>query len=399
MFGRLACIALVISVAGPLHSVDAQTFEGILRQRTISVSLEALADRGYDVSEALFDVPVDELLSLRSEFEAMGAMTMTESDVLLRGMQLRMDASDEDGPGYVIVDLEAEVTRFVRPGEGAYIEVTAADMAQAASLSGGGSEEEGPEMMETGLTRTINGMRATAFDFESYDSFSRVWISTDDPGLVEAFRALEEGFATMSMGDPPDPSMIAAARGVPVLSQRLGYEFYSVEEVLSVERTSVAADLFDVPQGLERMTMQELWGGFMTSGEGEEAQGLMGMGGGEAPPAWIEYEVSGVRNASAREDGIMMCSESEDGFLARSLGDVIIGIEADGGGEGTHEAWLTLEDDGGRLRGRGTVTISVVGEDGFGFSIYEADFDGPSLESGSGNVAEVSGSFSCSALS
>ena len=235
MLRGLAAALILITSPSAIRPVAAQEFEGVVRQRTISVSLDALADAGFELSPALFDISIEEILALRGRLEANGFMTVREDEILIKGRRMRQDASDEEGPGYATIDLDAGVTRMARPEEGMYIEMTRADMEQIPSFG----DEFGnarPEIIETGRTRTINGMSATAFDVVSDEGESRIWVSDDDPELTRSFQEFVEQLSEMSMEDATDPQVMVLEYGVPVLVQALDYDMYNIEEVLSVER-------------------------------------------------------------------------------------------------------------------------------------------------------------------
>jgi len=408
MFRRLATALLIFAVTGGLRPIVAQSFEGVLRQRTIEVSLDALADRGFDTSDALFDVPIEDLLAMRVQLESLGDMVVRDDEILIKGVLMRMDASDEEGPGHATVDLAEGVIRMVRPEEGIYIEMTRADMEQMAELFGAYGDET-PEVNQTGRSKTINGMSATAYDVMSSDGLSRVWVSNDDVELADSFREVAELISTMTMGDAPDPAMMVAEYGIPVLVQTMEYDLYRIEETMSVARRAVSAEAFGMPDGLQRMTIQDMMGGMMPpSGSGvsgaddpSQAGGVLGalMSDTESPPAWIEYDVTGAWSASGREEDVVMCTDTGDQFLARSLGDVIIDLEADGHGEGRHEMSVYVaRATGARSEGRGTLTIRATGEESFGMSIYEVDFETSDLESTDGVVVAVRGSLMCAAM-
>ena len=116
----------------------------------------------------------------------------------------------------------------------------------------------------------------------------------------------------------------------------------------------------------------------------------------QAPPAWVEYEVSGAWSVSSREYDVVICSDTGEHFLARSLGNVIIDLEADGRGEGEHEMSTYVSNpEGGRSEGRGTLTIRATGEEAFGMPIYEVEFEASDLRSRDGVVLDVRGTMAC----
>ncbi len=241
----------------------AQQFEGVIKQRTISVEIYALEDRGFDMSEAIFDVATERILALREELEADGAMTVEEGEVHIKGNLIRMDMATEEGPAWATMDLDQGIMRMVQPNEQMYMEWTKADMERLRAMMpdmGGASEE--PEPRATGQTQTINGMTCVAYDMETDEGITRVWVSEDNAQLVKAFAGLMESVDAMDMEEGgQDEVMLVAKYGFPVLLQRLGYDMYEIEETLSVEQQSVADDLFTPPAGYEKRTMADLMRG------------------------------------------------------------------------------------------------------------------------------------------
>jgi len=241
----------------------AQTFEGIIKQRTISVEKYALEDKGFDVSEALFDVPTERILALRDELESTDQMTVMETQTYIKGNLIRTDMETEEGPAYVTMDVEQGIIRMFQPEEKMYIEWTKADMERMKAMMpdmGGGAEE--PEPRETGQSRTINGMRCVEYAVETDDATTRVWVSRDNPQLISAFGALLEGIDAMGMGEEAtDASTLAVKYGFPVLVLQLGYDMYEIEETLSVDRQSVSDELFTPPADFTKMTMGDMMRG------------------------------------------------------------------------------------------------------------------------------------------
>ncbi len=257
--------ALVLT-APPL--VLAQQFEGVIKQRSISISMAALEGLEFDLAEAMFDVPVEQLLALQDELGPED-MTVTNEEIYIKGSMVRADASDIEGEGYVIIDMDQGVWRMVQLDKQMYIEMTAADLDRMRGMMAGmGPEEEGekPEARDTGLTKTINGMDCKAYDVETEEGITRVWVSQDDGDLVSSFTRFSDKIQQMTfMGDDElDPSMIVAQHGFPVLVQTLPhdtYSMYQVEEVVSVERRQLSDELFTVPAGLQKRTMAEMMEG------------------------------------------------------------------------------------------------------------------------------------------
>ena len=128
-------------------------------------------------------------------------------------------------------------------------------------------------------------------------------------------------------------------------------------------------------------------------------------------PVWIEYAVTGDAELEAREEDVVMCSETEDGFKAHTLGDWVFTLEADGNGPGQHAVSFTvaasdtitaLRDDNyrtdHRFYGEGTMTIEAAGKDDFGFALITAEFTGVDLQSEKEHTISVKGKLGCQVL-
>jgi len=257
---QMSALLTVMAVTLP-SAAFAQQFEGVVKQRTVSVEKYALEDKGFDMSEAIFDVPTERILALREELEADGVMTVEETQMYIKGNLIRTDMETEDGPAYVTMDLEQGIIRMFQPSESMYIEWTKEDMERMKTMmpnTGGGSSEQ-PEPRETGQTKSISGMSCVAYDMDTEDGVTRVWVSKDNAQLVKAFAGLMESVSAMTMEEgETDASALIAEHGFPVLMLRLGYDMYTIEETLSVERQSVSDDLFTPPAGYKKMTMADM---------------------------------------------------------------------------------------------------------------------------------------------
>jgi hypothetical protein len=141
-----------------------------------------------------------------------------------------------------------------------YIEWTKEDMERMKAMvpdMGGASEQFEPRA--TGLTKSISGMSCVAYDIDTNDGVTRIWVSKDNAQLVRAFAGLTESVSAMAMEEgETDESALVTEHGFPVLMLRLGYDVYEIEETLSVERQSISDDLFAPPAGYTKMTMADM---------------------------------------------------------------------------------------------------------------------------------------------
>lgn len=258
-------LTLVGTVMAVMPAGSQAQFEGVVKQRTISLDRSALEDKGFEVSESMFDVPTERILALRDELEGDGAMHVEEIAVYMKGRMVRSDMETDEGPMYAMMDLEQGIMRMVQPSQSRYIEITKQDMERMKSMMPdmGGASSLQPEPRETGLSKSINGMSCVAYDIDKDEGTTRVWVSKDNAQLVEAFSGLMEGVNAMAMDeDETDESALVAKYGFPVLTLRLGHDTYEIEETLSVDSQSVSDELFAVPAGYSKMTMADMMGGY-----------------------------------------------------------------------------------------------------------------------------------------
>jgi hypothetical protein len=284
-------------------SLAPQSFEGIIRQRTVEVEEDALMDVLYpeDLEEPEFDTQEEWLRWTAARLFAIpldrfvsdGYAEVTESTTWVKGNRFRANESGFSEQGYTIVDGESGKMFIVNPEERWYVrtsreELDAAmgdavrqaeemaaqmgvdleEMQRMADEMGMGGEEELPTTVgDLEGSRTIAGIRAFGREVVSEEEITHAWCAQDNPAFVETLMNVVEqlGF------DEEDQEMVGGAElacgeqlPLRVQTYSLGNymgEGYSVEEFLSVERTSVDDDLFEIPAGYTERSLQDLWGG------------------------------------------------------------------------------------------------------------------------------------------
>ncbi len=125
--------------------------------------------------------------------------------------------------------------------------------------------------------------------------------------------------------------------------------------------------------------------------------------------AYIEYTVTGDVQLSDREEEVVLCSNTSDGFQAHTIGNWNITLDADGSGPGSHGVRFTVAapreiaavrvsgtDD--RFYGAGILRIEDAGKDNVGFPAVRVRFTANGLESGPGHQINVEGSLFCGVL-
>jgi hypothetical protein len=263
-------------------------FEGTLKLRTVSVARDHLdkvtGGKAPDASQTLAIMP-DKVLAAKDA----GAQ-MRESTVYVSGTKVRMDTPLEPGKdGYAIIDTEKNTTWFVVPSEKRYIEWSEADakamgekLAQVekmmkermaslppeqraqveAMLKGlkGADGTAAPSKINAapnGKTQTVNGMQAAGYEMKTGDETMVGWVTQEQPELGKLLRTVQERMEKMT---PPALRGRQSARtslsekGFPVMVQTLDPDHYRIEEVVTVEKKAVPADLFVIPQEFTKTT-------------------------------------------------------------------------------------------------------------------------------------------------
>ena len=188
--------AMAIAAPTPVFA----QFEGTIKMREISVTRDALVERGFDLSNAIFDVPTERLLALRDNLVPDGDMTIVEAAIYIKGNLIRTDVTASEDPGYATVDLESGTMRMFNPEEKSYMEMTEEDMERMRAMGGAMPMTSGElEVTATGITRTINGMTCTAYDVATDEGTTRVWVSKDNLDLVESYKRFSERMQMMNM--------------------------------------------------------------------------------------------------------------------------------------------------------------------------------------------------------
>lgn len=284
----LGCALLLPAAA------SAAGFEGVLKFRMINVSdsaLSKLAGGETKSPEKVFAIPLDKILAETKTAES--GVQEHDSTIYIKGSKLRMEGlSGRNAGGYVIMDLAKNVSFVVMPQDKKYLEWSSADMKAMSSKMaevrkqmkerlaglppeqrkqveammkkmGGGSEEAAPKVTvkPLGQTRTINGMRTTGYEVRAGGETTEAWMTQEHPALLNTFKAMEKNQEQMV---PPQQRRTMRARaalaehGLPVLTQTLGEYGYHIQELLSVQKQSVADAQFSPPAGFKKETGREM---------------------------------------------------------------------------------------------------------------------------------------------
>ncbi|MDH5589180.1 MAG: DUF4412 domain-containing protein [Gemmatimonadota bacterium] len=301
---RTAVLAVVVSILALPAVAPAQSFEGVIRQRTIEVDEDGIFQILYadDYEEPDFDSEEEWVRHTSARLFAIdptdlstgfdGAARVEETTVWVKGNKIRFDVAADQGGGYVIIDADVSTTWIVNPADRSYFEFTAAEMEEAtdramseaeemmarmgidpdemaamAEEMGAGMERETPTVRSLGRAETVNGFGATGFTGSSESQTGVAWCARDESGVSEALSALakragmeddeEDEFATGWAGDE------LCEGTVPVRTQvwyhaAMGAS-YTVEDILSLKREPVGDDRFLIPAGYTMKSLSDLW--------------------------------------------------------------------------------------------------------------------------------------------
>jgi len=270
----------------------AQEFQGTIKQRSIQVSVWALQDllwneeseeqdepsynteAEYNAAQArkLFDIPMEQLEALAASGEA----DIAQSTIYVKGSRIRI-AGEGEGEAYMIYDLESGTYRLVNPQERTYLEYGRADMEEqqreAEEMMAGlgvdmadmaaesDMESDNNERFEAlGRSAVINGFQTKAYEASANGRIGRGWCAKDESTLVKSFEALAAQ-AAAEEEDGSDIEDLLCEGQLPVLVQVFDSyaEMYDVSELVAIERTPVSDELFTIPAGYKRVSMEEMW--------------------------------------------------------------------------------------------------------------------------------------------
>jgi hypothetical protein len=224
-------------LAAALLFAQGPAFEGTLRMRTIEIQLETdgLVERWLDVAPAT--------LAGREDAE------IDEATMRVKGKVLRLEGKDGD-QGFGLLDFGRHVMTMVDPVSRMYLEFPlpagdggAAPGRPAASL-----------VKPLGRARVMNGVNVKAYEIRRQDEIILAWLTQDFPGLTGSFRGMSERMADQD--DADDAAMNELMRhGFPVLVITLTDRSVRYEEMVSIDRSPLSADLFRVPAGFTKHSL------------------------------------------------------------------------------------------------------------------------------------------------
>ncbi len=264
----LAAALSALPALGVPSLSPAQEFEGTVRTRSISISVEAFWERMESLDpHAILNVPIQDILRMRD-------VEVEEVIHYVKGSKFRTQPVGGNAP-YGVADLDRGIFLNVQPDEQVYVEWTLADMQDGMGPMTGpmpkGSEnydapKEDATIRPLGKTRTINGARTTGYEVRSGEDITWAWVTNEFTAATRAFRRMIEDMDKLMPGDDDDDDAMAlyAQHGLPMLVQELTvYDgqadgSYEIEEIILVQQESVSDSMFEAPAGYRKMTLQDM---------------------------------------------------------------------------------------------------------------------------------------------
>lgn len=285
-------------------SLAAQGFEGVVRQRTLQVDemgvsevlwgdgqedpdFESEEDWVRHIANRLFETPVERWL------EGVEGVSYEEMTVYMKGHMAMYEGAGSEGALSIIMDGSSGRVWMVNHEERSYVTFTPEEMQAATNemlaRMGIDPEEaaervdalaermgEAPEVPVTvralGRSTRLNGFAVSAYEAVGGGDVAVAWCADDDAGIRRTMEEVFKGMAAWQDEDeeedwmPAGPDLENEVCGEGLAIQTHLYvpdstEPYMVDELLSVERESVADERFQVPEGYQRRELSDLWGG------------------------------------------------------------------------------------------------------------------------------------------
>jgi hypothetical protein len=292
MTTRLVTSAYLVTLMLFPSVLLAQEFQGTIKQKSIQIPVWAMQDllwnengededepsynseAEYNAAQArkLFDIPMEQLETLAASGEA----DIAQSTIYVKGSRIRFAGEGEE-EAYMIYDLERGTYRLVNPQERTYLEYSRADMEEqqrkAEEMMAGlgvdmaeieadmeGEPDGGTTVEALDATAVINGFQTVGYEARMAGRVGRGWCAKDESALIKSFEALAaQAFSEEDEGS--DIEDLLCEGQLPILVQVFDSyaESYDVTEIMAIDRTVVSDELFEVPTGYKRVTMEEMW--------------------------------------------------------------------------------------------------------------------------------------------
>ena len=237
------------------EQIEAADFEGSMQQLMVMVGSDAISIlAGSNDLDAILALPPERVIEAVNNGEV-EAIMVERSTVEIDGPMARIQTKGQ--AQYTIIDGEQVAAYVVDPDNTMIMTMDAARMAAARVESGDSIQIDAKQVGE----RSIRGFDTTGYRFDFIgDNIATVWLSED---LESTVGPIFDIMAAVSPFGPMEVGNGAPVRSVMVNRETLakGRGFmpaYTITEFYDLQPGAIADGRFDLPEGYQRQSMDDL---------------------------------------------------------------------------------------------------------------------------------------------
>ncbi len=263
----LSLVALLI-----VFSAISQAFEGIIVQKTTRV--ESGVNPGLEAMKKMLEqMPVAQRKMMEDRFKAaMGdkpsAPKVSMHTTYIKGPKMRVDFENEkDETTFMVMDMEKKVVRNFFPQRNAYVEMNLDELQQMGQgfsnmkrkIGQDMGKETTGELEKTGEKKQINDYMCEQYTQQVGDYTNEYWITKEITmkQIMGDYTDNMKMFGEMG-GQNPRQKALMNLDGYPILSLTKNKYGTNRNEVTKIEKIEVADDLFGIPNGYKKQSMQDM---------------------------------------------------------------------------------------------------------------------------------------------
>lgn len=275
-------VALMGSLFLSSQLASAADFEGTVIGRSIVVPLavaQELAGQDPAGPDAIFNIPVEKLIKLSGK----KGVVVKDTHYDVRAGRARLPQNPDGKPSsYVLYDVQSRSFWTVRPNQENYVEFSRPDRLAAIDQNKM-ARTPAPvlELTPLGRSEKVNGFDTDGFALSTPMYQVRGWLSKDHPDLGRVAEGLEEAVEEqrqMFMPNYVGPRLPLTRAGLPIRTQTLSKQSYTVEEIVKLTSKKLKAADFELPAQFTKIDMRT------------EIRGMLGiLGGDSAVPEGVKH--------------------------------------------------------------------------------------------------------------
>jgi hypothetical protein len=244
--------------------LGAQTFEGTIRMRSVTIDATPVLARYGNDPEKLIAAPWERILAAARDA---GANIDEDSGVYyIKGSRLRFGGGSFTANAYMVTDVTTGAMLMIQPAERVYIEWGPEDIQKMMEEIRAGApetQEPAPEFEPLGTTREVHGRRCAEYQMTEEQTITVACLTKELAGLASFFQ--QWGKVAMDPTGEEGRNVIAALtkHGFPLLVRELTTEgdeqtmsaAYEINETISIDRGALPESLFTTPPGFRKTTL------------------------------------------------------------------------------------------------------------------------------------------------